>query len=77
MALDGITPFSIQSFHYTIWPIIVVNYNIPPWMTMKKEHLMLTVIVPGRRKVKNVDVFLELVIDELMQLGMEFKIWLT
>jgi len=68
LALDGINPFSIQLSHYTIWPIVVVNYNIPPWMTMKKKHMMLIVIVPGRHKVKNVDVFLEPVIDELMQL---------
>ena len=32
IALDGVNPFSIQNTQYSIWPVIVINYNIPPYM---------------------------------------------
>ena len=35
---------------------------------MNNEHLMLTLIVMGRRKVKNVDVYLQPLIDEFKKL---------
>jgi hypothetical protein len=35
---------------------------------MKNEHLMLALIVPGRRQVKRMDVYLQPLIDELKQL---------
>ena len=35
---------------------------------MKNEHLMLALIVPSRRQVKNMDVYLQALIDELKKL---------
>ena len=35
---------------------------------MKNEHLMLALIVPGRRQVKNMDVCLQPLVDELKEL---------
>ena len=35
---------------------------------MKNEHLMLALIVPGRRQVKNIDVYLQPLVDELKEL---------
>ena len=35
---------------------------------MKNEHLMLAIIVPGRRQVKNMDVYLQPLVDELKEL---------
>ena len=54
--------------NYSIRPIVVINNNIPPWLSMKNEHLMLALIVLGRRQVKNMDVYLQPLIDEFKQL---------
>ena len=35
---------------------------------MKNEHLMLALIVPGRRQVRNMDVYLQPLVDELKEL---------
>jgi hypothetical protein len=35
---------------------------------MKNEHFMLALIVPGRRQVKNMDVYLQPLVDELNEL---------
>jgi hypothetical protein len=43
LAADGVNPFR----EYLVWPIFVINNNIPPWMSIKREHIMLTMIVPG------------------------------
>ena len=56
IAMDGINPYSLHNTNYYFWPIVVINNNIPPWFSMKDEHLMLALIVPSRRQVKNKDV---------------------
>ena len=37
LAIDGVNPHSIQSSNYSVWPVVIINYNIPPWMTIKKR----------------------------------------
>ena len=68
IAMDGIDPYSIQNTNYYVFPIVVNNNNIPPWLSMKNEHLMLPLIVPGWRQVKNMCVYLQPLVDELKEL---------
>jgi hypothetical protein len=68
IAMDGVNPYSLQNTNYYVWPVVVINNNIPPWLSMKNEHLMLALIVPGRRQVKNMDVYLQPLVDELKEL---------
>lgn len=68
LAMDGVNPFGQRSTTYSMWPVVVVNYNIPPWLTTKKGHLILSLLVPGRYKVKNMDVYLQPLVDELKEL---------
>ena len=44
---DGVNPFAQMRSIYTVWPIIVINNNIPPWLSIKREHIMLSMIIPG------------------------------
>ena len=30
MALDGVNPYSTQSLSHLRWPVIMLNYNLPP-----------------------------------------------
>jgi hypothetical protein len=39
--------------------VVMINKNIPPWFSVKNEHIMLALIVPSRRQVKNMDVYLQ------------------
>jgi hypothetical protein len=32
---------------YSVWPVFVIDNNLPPWMSIKREHIMLAMIVPG------------------------------
>jgi predicted small metal-binding protein len=66
IAMDGINPYSLQNTNYYVWPIVLININIPPWLFVKNEHLMLALIVSSRRQVKNMDVYLQPLIDKFM-----------
>ena len=46
-AADGVNPFGELRSTYSGWPVFVINNNLPPWMTIKREHTMLAMIVPG------------------------------
>jgi hypothetical protein len=65
---DGFNLYSLQNTNYYVLSVVVINNNIPPWFSMKNEHLMLALIVPGRRQVKIMDVYLQPLINEFKQL---------
>ena len=66
--MDGVHPFGLRSTTLTTWLVVLVNYNIPPWLCIKKGHLLLALLIPGKYKVNNIDVYLAPVVDELKQL---------
>ena len=47
LAIDGVNLFGELRSVYSVRPIFVINNNIPPWMSIKREHIMLTMIVPN------------------------------
>ena len=75
IAMDGVNSYSLQKITSFVWPFVVINNNIAPWLSMKNEHLMLSLIVLGRRQVKNVDVYLQLLIDEFRQFLDDVGTW--
>ena len=70
LALDGVNPFRNQSLSHSTWPVVMLNYNLPPWLVTKNFFMMLTLLIPGKESVtdKNVDVYLAPLIKELQQL---------
>ena len=48
--------------------MVIVNYNIPPWEATKKGNILLSLLIPGKHKVKNMDVYLKPLIEELQEL---------
>ena len=47
LAADGFIPFRELHYTYLVWPVFVINNNLPPWMTIKRENTMLAMIIPG------------------------------
>lgn len=68
LATDGVNPFGVRSTSWSTWPVVVVNYNLPPWEATKKGNILLSLLIPGKHKVKNMDVYLEPLIEELHEL---------
>ena len=65
LGMDGVNPFGLCSTKWSTWPVVLVNYNIPPWMSIKKPHLILCLLILGKRKVKDMSIYLAPLIDEL------------
>ncbi|XP_016203600.1 uncharacterized protein LOC107644277 [Arachis ipaensis] len=69
LASDGFNPFRNMSTTYSIWPVILIPYNLPPWLCMKQSSFILSMIIPGPKMPGNdIDVYLEPLVDELKQL---------
>ncbi|XP_074379270.1 uncharacterized protein LOC141720620 [Apium graveolens] len=69
LAADGFNPFRTMNISHSTWPIILVNYNLPPWLCMKQENLILLTLISGPESPKNnIDVFMQPLIVELNEL---------
>ncbi|XP_016512128.2 uncharacterized protein LOC107829176 [Nicotiana tabacum] len=69
LASDGFQPFENSKISYTIWPVVLIPYNLPPWLCMKKENFILSMIIPGPESPGDaIDVYLRPLIEELKEL---------
>ncbi|XP_062119334.1 uncharacterized protein LOC133833091 [Humulus lupulus] len=48
-ATDGFNPFGDLSNSYSMRPMLLIPYNMPPWRCMKQEFLMMALLILGRR----------------------------
>ncbi|XP_073030675.1 uncharacterized protein [Primulina eburnea] len=69
LAADGINPYSNLSSRYSCWPIMLVTYNLPPNMCMKRKFIMLTMLISGPKQPGNdIDVYLDVLVEDLQRL---------
>ena len=70
LATDGMNPFSIKRSTWSTWPILLFNYNIPPWMTTKQHFIMLSMIIPNPQSStsSDFDIFLKPLLEGLIKL---------
>ncbi|GJW00097.1 retrovirus-related pol polyprotein from transposon 17.6 [Tanacetum coccineum] len=66
LAADGFNPFGNLSQAYSMWPVILTTYNLPPWLCMKESSFMLTLLIPGPKSPgKDIDIYLRPLIEDL------------
>ncbi|KAK9053298.1 hypothetical protein SSX86_029931 [Deinandra increscens subsp. villosa] len=66
LASDGFNPFGAMSLSYSMWPVVLIPYNMPPWKSMVDASFMLTLLIPGKNSPRNnIDVYLRPLVDEL------------
>ena len=70
LATDGLNPFSVKRSTWSTWPVVLINYNVPPWLSTKKGFPILSMIIPGPQSVTGscFDVYLQPLLDELLTL---------
>ena len=69
LACDGFNPFSNMSIAHSTWPVVLIPYNLPPWMCMKQSFFMLSLLIFGPTAPGNdIDIYLQPLIDELQEL---------
>lgn len=68
LASDDFNPFNTMSIARGTWFVILIPYNLPPWMCTKQAYFMLSLLIPGRKSPGNdIDVYLQPVIEELKE----------
>ncbi|XP_070019670.1 uncharacterized protein [Nicotiana sylvestris] len=69
LSSDGFNPFRTMSISHSTWLVMLMNYNLSPWICMKPEYIMLSMIIPGPSSPGNdIDVYLQPLIAELKEL---------
>ncbi|XP_075096331.1 uncharacterized protein LOC142174437 [Nicotiana tabacum] len=69
LSSDGFNPFWTINISHSTWPVMLMNYNISPWICMKPEYIMLSMIIPGPLSSGNdIHVYLQPLIEELKEL---------
>nr|GEX79605.1 hypothetical protein CTI12_AA060390 [Tanacetum cinerariifolium] len=69
LASDGFNPFKTMNVSYSIWLVIVIPYNLPPWYVIKQPNFILSLIIPGPKAHGNkIDVYIQPLIKELKDL---------
>ncbi|XP_074323719.1 uncharacterized protein LOC141660630 [Apium graveolens] len=67
LSSDGFDPFrDSHAREYTVWPVVVVVYNLPPSMCTKAPYMFMPLLIPGPNDpTKDLHVYLRPLIDEL------------
>ena len=65
ISLDGVTYFSRRQ--HSVWPVILINYNLPPKVHTHRDRILCYGVIPGT--VKNLDSYLVPLHDELEELA--------
>ncbi|CAM8993530.1 unnamed protein product [Rhodiola kirilowii] len=66
LSTDGVNPHGNLSSQHSTWPVILVIYNLPPKLTMKRRYMMLSLLISGPRQPGNdIDVYLAPLIDDM------------
>lgn len=66
LATDGFNPFGTMSSSYSVWPVIIVVYNLPPWKSMKEPFMLMPLLIPGKKTPgRDIDVYLRPLVEEL------------
>jgi hypothetical protein len=67
LPLDRVIPYANLSTNHSTWPTLLLNYNLPPWLTTKWLFVMLSLLIPKKESMTNdnIDVYLESLVEEL------------
>ncbi|XP_073317253.1 uncharacterized protein [Primulina huaijiensis] len=66
ISADGFNPHSLTSSAYSCWPIVMITYNLPPSLCMKRKFMMLSLLISGPKQPGNdIDGYLAPLIDDL------------
>ena len=66
MTLDGAQVTNVG--HHEATPVVLINLNLPPEDRYKVENILASTIIPGPRKPKDLDSFLQPLVKELKDL---------
>jgi len=65
-------PYGNLSSKHSSWHVLLVIYNLPPWLCMKCKYVMLSLMISGPRQPGNdIDIYLTPLVENLKMLWEE------
>ena len=72
LCTDGFNPFGSLSSTHSAWPVLLVIYNLPPWLCTKRKYVMMSMMISGPKQPGNdIDVYLAPLIEDFKTLWEE------
>ncbi|XP_028122986.1 uncharacterized protein LOC114320089 [Camellia sinensis] len=69
LATDGFNPFGNMNNSYSLWPVVLIPYNLPPWLAIKDPFFTLSLLIPGESQPGiDIDVYMRPLVEELNEL---------
>ena len=69
LASDEMNPFGNLSTNHNSWPVLLMIYNLSPWLCIKRKYIMLCMMIASPRHTGNdIDVYLTSLIKDLRKL---------
>ncbi|XP_027922654.1 uncharacterized protein LOC114180542 [Vigna unguiculata] len=69
LATDGMNPYGNLSSKHSSWLVLLLIYNLPPWLCMKRKYVMLSLMISGPRQPGNdIDIYLTPLVEDLKML---------
>ena len=66
---NGMNPFGNLRTNHSAWPILLMIYNLPPWLCIKQKYIMLCMMITSPRQPGNdIDIYLTPFIEDLTKL---------
>ncbi|KAA0032771.1 uncharacterized protein E5676_scaffold428G00160 [Cucumis melo var. makuwa] len=64
LASNGFNPFGQMSTSYSLWHVMLLPYNLPPWKCMKETNFFMSLLILSPRSPgREIDVYLQPTID--------------
>ena len=69
LCADGLNPFAHEKTQYSMCPLFLIPLNFPHHIRKKAGAMFLTGIIPGHKEPKNMDPYIDLIVDDIMSLN--------
>ena len=53
LASDGMNPYGSLSSNHSSWPVLLMIYNLPPWLCILRKYIILCMMIAGPRQPGN------------------------
>ncbi|KAI3450391.1 hypothetical protein Pfo_007056 [Paulownia fortunei] len=68
LTTDDFNLFGNMSNAYSMWSVLLVSYNLPPWKMTKPSYMIMSLLIRGSKALgKEIDVYLRPLINELKE----------
>ncbi|XP_056685679.1 uncharacterized protein [Spinacia oleracea] len=66
LASDGFNPYRLMNTSYITWPVMLIPFNLPPWLCIKPSSFILSTLIPEKTSPGiDIDVYLQPLVHEL------------